>query len=101
MKFDNIEQVIFLKKVLERVEAALEQNYAFTEKQETTVDVGGIPGFDKGYHCKISEFKDGSGVGLDLAGCYVGITVGYEIQGILEDQREKILDRLRDLGVEV
>lgn len=101
MKFDDIENVVLLKKILTRLETAFDQTYAFIADQEEDVDSGGIPGFDTGYWCNISKHDDGSGPSIKLGGCYLGVKVAYAIEAEINEQKERVLERLRELGVEV
>jgi len=101
MKFDDIENVFFLRKILTRLEDALDQTYAFTAEQEARDDSGGIPGFDTGYWCNIAMHFDGSGPSIQLDGCYLGVKVSYAIEAEINEQKERVLERLRELGVEV
>lgn len=100
MKFDDIDNVVFLKNILTRLDKALQQTYEFTSHQEEH-DSGGIPGFEDGYRCNVSVHSDGSGSSIKLDGCYLGVKLAYAIEAEINEQKERVLERLRELGVEV
>lgn len=100
MKFDDIDNVVFLKNILTRLDMALQQTYEFTSRQEAEHDSGGIPGFKEGYRCNVSVHSDGSGSSIKLDGCYLGVKVAYLIEAEITEQQERVLERLRELGVE-
>ena len=103
MKLSNYKDV---SKVIE-VLGQIEKQIVRTDKYLTNVlannpDSGGVTGFlTLGYNCHLSLHRDGSGDSVDMPGCYVAAEVAEAVLEVLNTKRERCLDWLVDMGVEV
>lgn len=53
------------------------------------------------YSLHLAKHRDGSGLGADLTGCYVGLAVYEAVLKILEEKLVAVNKALSELGVEV
>lgn len=74
----------------------------YEDIRNNDIDCGGIgDNFSMGYSCHLSKHKDGSGVGVDMTGCYVGLEVAKAVVEVLSNKLILVDDSLRELGVDV
>lgn len=100
MKLADFETVTKLIRVKENCESALIAAGHFYDSA-TTVDAGGVPGFDIGWRGYISKESDGSGDSINLNGCYVIGDVVKATMGVIEAQIRRVNQTLKELGVDV
>jgi hypothetical protein len=96
MKITDFEEVESYMQTLKKLDAALESvDYNIKYIGEGVEKQGSILGSCRGYSGSVSLQSK-----VDLVGCYLGVEVAQALRSVILDKRQKILDRLTELGVE-
>jgi hypothetical protein len=93
-------EVEFLFKLKSRLEKALvEADKTIHEITNDRPDSGGFENFNIGYYSHVHKHSDGSGQGIDMSGCYVGLEVAEYAKAILQGKLKEVHTRLNELRV--
>jgi len=89
MKFQDFPEVTELTVKLGRLAQAISQAEVVVSNTEIS-----------GYSVHLSECSDGSGLKINMEGCYVATKIAAATQKVLEDEHKATVNDLKDLGVE-
>ena len=100
MKLENFNEVTKLIQIRRNVMGALSQIGEFVEKSKDRGD-GDCVEDAQGYACYLHMHTDGSGPGIDMSGCYVGVEAAQALTAVLDGKLNNVDAALEKLGVDV
>lgn len=97
MKIENLERARQLQQQLKDVLAALKETTEFLNTKTKNVPGHGTSGENGLYQLHISEYRDGSGLNIDLTNCEIGVDVVEAVLPLLEGKKAAIEAEIKTL----
>jgi len=103
MKLSNFNDVQKMVKMLNRLHDAIDQCAGHREDlSEEVEDCGGVPKIAVyGYDSALCRHKDGSGVVVDMSGCYVANEIAAATIDVLVAKKAEVEEWLTKHGVDI
>lgn len=99
---DQLDEINKLVEIHNNITAALNDAHALVDHfNKDGKDAGGIESFNVGYAVHLGVWSDGSGPGVDMTGCYVGLEMANAAVEVLSKQLGVCRARLLNMGVSV